>query len=149
MTGIKSVLAEFKIKAKGSVFFPGATDSKIDFTNAMLKNEGLATLPYDYAMFLKETNGMIAPDTEFYGTDEIVRSGRNYKFPNLAFVNKELAMEGNPLIKGSVLVGNSSLSAIVFDAEAGAYRITNRLSFATVHMCADMAEVLRYLLGLA
>lgn len=145
---IRESIAEFRAKAKEAALFAGATDSRIDFANAMLKNEGFAPLPRDYAEFLMETNGMIAPGVEFYGTDEIGRAKERYKFPNILGANMALAKGGNPLIKGSVLVGNAFLYAIIYDPADGTYRIASRLSLATVSKCADMPEVLRLMLAL-
>jgi hypothetical protein len=142
------MLQEIKTRAKSAAFFEPATDSKIDFTNAMLKNEGVAPMPYDYAAFLKATNGLAAHGIELYGTDGIDRSRQNYKFPNLSDANKELLADGNPLIKGCILVGNAFLDSIIFDPAEGAYRVVSRLSFATLHKAASMEEVLAYLLGL-
>ena len=148
MIGIRDALSELGIKAKAAVLFRGATDSKIDFANAMLRNEGLAPMPYDYAEFLRETNGLIAPGIEFYGTDEIERTKERYRFPNLLGANNELAKGGNQLIKGSVLVGNAFLWALIYDPADEAYRIASRPGFATMRKCADISEVLRHILAL-
>ncbi|MDR1476585.1 MAG: hypothetical protein LBI17_00460 [Rickettsiales bacterium] len=148
MTTAKDALQKIRLRAKNAAFFPPATDSKIDFANAMLKNEGAAPMPYDYAAFLKTTNGLAAPGIELYGTDGIDRHGRTYRFPNLAEANRELLADGNPLIKGCLLVGDAFLDSIIFDPAEGSYRVVSRLSFATLRRFANIGEVLEHLLGL-
>ena len=129
---------------QNGIKFEKANTAKIDFVNAMLKNNNLATIPEEYQKFLMETNGAILPPYEFYGTDIMDRKGYNYKFPNLIEANMPLIKNKNPLIEGRVIIGSVFFDVIIFDEIDKKFKIVNRINFEIIKTFEKFKHLLEY-----
>ncbi len=128
-----------------AVRFDNANISQIDFTNAMLKNNNLSPIPPEYQEFLKESDGLILPPYEFYGTKVFERTKYNYKFPNVVDVNMPLVKSGNPLINNRVIIGSMFFDIIIFDEDDKKFKILNRINFETIKVFEKFKQLLEYI----
>ena len=142
---VEEIISLLKKKISNSVTFDGASVAKIDFTNAMLKNNKLSDLPEEYQKFLMETNGFIVPPFEFYGTEIFDRNDFNYRFPNVVEVNLPLVKNQNPLIEQRVIIGSVFFDMIIFDGIDRKFKIMNRVNFETIKTFESFEKVLEYL----
>lgn len=142
---IKNKISQLESIIKNSIHFSGASAAKIDFTNAMLKNNNLAHLPVEYQEFLKITNGLILPPYEFYGTEIIERPEYNYRFPNVIEANIPLVKNKNLLIEKRVIVGTVFFDIIVFDEMDLKFKIINRVNFEVIKTFEDFEKLLEYI----
>ena len=138
------ILSQICDMVQNTVKFSGTTSPKIDFVNAMLKNNNLATIPEEYQEFLKKTNGLIAPPYEFYGTDTVDRKEYNYKFPNIIDANKPLLKNNNPLIENRVVIGTVFFDMIIFDGLDKKFKIVNRVNFEIIKSFEKFKHLLEY-----
>ena len=141
---LKEKLSKLTDMVANSVKFDGANSAKIDFTNAMLKNNNLAIIPFEYQEFLKETNGLILPPYEFYGTEVFNRTEYNYKFPNIIDVNIPLIKDKNPLIENRVILGSVFFDIIIFDDMDKKFKIVNRINFEIIEIFENFNQLLEY-----
>ena len=141
---LKKELSLFENKVPNSVRFDGTNSAKIDFTNAMLKNNNLASIPSEYQEFLKETNGLILTPYEFYGTEAVSRNEYNYKFPNIIDINITLVKNKNPLIEKRVIIGSVFFDIIIFDDTDKKFKIVNRVNFEIIEVFENFTQLLEY-----
>jgi|GEM_PF-6243747 len=120
-----------------AITFPALVQAKIDFASAMLKNEGLAGIPEDYMAFLRQTDGAIALDAEFYGCE--AQSRQTYKYPSLLEANAALIKSKNEFAAGNLLVGTCMGSALFYEPSRG-YMLRSRFSFAPISAFATFDE---------
>lgn len=137
-------LSQFKNKIHNIVTFDAANGAKIDFTNAMLKNNNLAIIPAEYQEFLKETNGLILPPYEFYGTEIVNRTEYNYRFPNIIEINIPLVKNKNPLIEKRVIIGSVFFDIIIFDEFDKKFKIINRVNFEIIETFENFKQLFEY-----
>ncbi len=143
---IKEIISKLESKVPNARKFDGATKAKIDFANAMLKNNNLANISNEYQEFLMETDGMILPPYEFYGTEVINRPEYNYKFPNLIEANIDLVKDKNPLIENRVIIGNVFFDIIIFDEIDKKFKILNRVNFEIIETFENFKQLLEYVI---
>ncbi len=141
---LQEKLSQFKKKIPNIVRFDAANSAKIDFTNAMLKNNNLAVIPAEYQEFLKETNGLILPPYEFYGTEITNRIEYNYRFPNIIEINIPLVKNKNPLIEKRVIIGSVFFDIIVFDEFDKKFKIINRVNFEIIETFENFKQLFEY-----
>ena len=142
---LKEELSYLEKMVSNSVRFDVANISQIDFTNAMLKNNELSALPTEYQEFLMESDGLILPPYEFYGTKIIERMEYNYKFPSIIEVNMPLVKNKNPLIKNRVIIGSMFFDVIIFDETDKKFKILSRINFETVKTFEKFKQLLEYI----
>ena len=123
-----------------AITFPALVQAKIDFASAMLKNEGLSSIPADYTAFLLQTDGAIAGDTEFYGCEPQTR--KSYKYPSLLGANTGLVKAKNPFALGNLLVGSCMGSALFYEPAHGLYVLRSRFSFAPAATFASLTQAI-------
>ena len=122
-----------------AISFPPLLQAKIDFASAMLKNEGLAPIPEDYMAFLRQTDGAVMADTEFYGCEAHVR--QTYTYPSLLDANKALVKNNNEFPAGTLLVGTSMGGALFYEPSRG-YVMRSRFSLAPVATFATFEQAM-------
>ena len=141
---LKEKLLQLENMVPNSLKFSGASIAKIDFTNAMLKNNNLSEIPSEYQEFLKETNGLLLPPYEFYGTEVIDRKEYNYKYPNLIDINIPLVKNKNPLIENRIIIGSVFFDVIIFDAIDKKFKIINRVNFEIIESFDNFKQLFEY-----
>ena len=141
---LKEKLSQFERIVPNCLKFNGASIAKIDFTNAMLKNNNLSEIPVEYQEFLKETNGFLLPPYEFYGTEVIERKEYNYKYPNIVDINIPFVKNKNPLIEKRLVIGSVFFDIIIFDEIDKKFKIINRVNFEIIESFENFKQLLEY-----
>ncbi len=144
---LQEKILKLKSKNENVITFAKAEKSKIDFVNAMLKNDNFATIPFEYENFLLLSNGLIIPPIELYGSEDIERKEYNYKFPSIIEANKIFIQNKNPLMKNRVMLGTFIFDIIVFDGNDNFYKILNRFNFDTIETFKSFNELFDYISG--
>jgi hypothetical protein len=112
-----------------AILFPPAARAKIDFAGAMLKNDGFAEIPDEYAEFLMQSDGAISADAEFYGAEPHARKG--FAYPSIVEANRPMAQSGCAAARGSVMLGAVLEGALFFEPGGG---IVLRSRFSLAHL---------------
>lgn len=142
---LQEKILNLKNKIENIITFQKAEIAKIDFVNAMLKNDNFSEIPSDYKNFLMFTNGLIMPPVELYGTENVERAKYNYKFPNIIEVNKIFIDNKNPLIKNRLMLGTFAFDILIFDGNDNLYKILNRFNFETIETFKSFNELFDYI----
>lgn len=144
---LKNNISKIKELIENTITFEKAEKAKIDFINAMLKNNEFSIIPYEYEQFLVLSNGLIALPCELYGTETINRQEYNYKFPNIIDANKVFIENKNPLMKNRVMLGTIAFDIIIFDANDNKFKILNRFNFETIETFSSFNNILDYIVN--
>lgn len=142
---LQEKILNLKNKIENIITFQKAEIAKIDFVNAMLKNDNFSEIPSDYKNFLMFTNGLIMPPVELYGTENVERAKYNYKFPNIIEVNKIFIDNKNPLMKNRLMLGTFAFDILIFDGNDNLYKILNRFNFETIETFKSFNELFDYI----
>lgn len=123
--------------------FEGVKNGTLELIQGGLRNNRLISLPEDYVNFLRETDGGLISDVEFYGSKEHFIKHRFFTFPDILNYNKRFLEHS--FLFNRVIVGQDSQVFFVYDGQKKAYLLCDRISFNPIKAFRGFKELFQYL----
>ncbi|MCL2737372.1 MAG: hypothetical protein FWE17_00720 [Alphaproteobacteria bacterium] len=111
-----------ELEKRGAVLLPHASARALELAQNALQQMRAAMMPPVLSDIYKSiAGGMIAGDSNIFGTEDIARPGRNYEIPSLIQINREVS--GLPGTAGRTIFGRNQMFWFAFDAFGNFYML--------------------------
>jgi hypothetical protein len=109
-----------ELKNRGATLLPIASDRALELSQNSLQNMRAARIPPILSDIYKNiAGGIILDDSTVFPIEEIDRTKRNYKIPNVITVNRDLSTI--PGITGKTVFARNQMFMFMFDAFGNFY----------------------------
>ncbi|MCP4394734.1 MAG: hypothetical protein GY804_10785 [Alphaproteobacteria bacterium] len=116
-----------KLKDDNAVTFNKVSEKEIDFTNSFLTSNKFANIPEEYAIILRETDGLCWNGIEFYGTSPQLREAHDYTLPSLVDINSSFIRK--EILENRLILGAAAEEVFVYDGRFKQFQIVRKFKF--------------------